>query len=303
MELRRTLEEVHALYQMEPELRDLYVEGYSDKFFFEWYLAKGGIRNVTVYPIELLDIPDSVLIKHSLPTRSNKARLIALSYECASSGAFSRVMCIADRDFDNSCSRVQRNSCLEFTDGTSLELYALQPLVFQKFVLVALGGLSISGHELLSECISILERVYTIRVANEDLKWGMSWIPFRSYTSIKGSSLTFRETDFIRAYLQKNGRWGDRDIFINKVDEVLRSFDHDPMRRIRGHDLSELLFVVLRKLRREKRFGSPETLESCLLATVEAHDLQAFSLFRKLSAFAHGNETVSEGEQSPSPYR
>ncbi|MBU1633336.1 hypothetical protein KJ762_02365, partial [bacterium] len=110
MELRRTLEEIHALYQVEPELRDLYVEGSSDKCFFDWYIESTGEANVTVYPIELIDIPDEILQKHSLPSGSNKARLIALSYEVASSPAAAGVMCIADRDYDDCCSLDHHNS-------------------------------------------------------------------------------------------------------------------------------------------------------------------------------------------------
>jgi len=286
MELRRTLEEIHALYQVEPELRDLYVEGASDKCFFDWYIEITGQQTTAVYPIDLIDIPDEILLKHSLPSGSNKARLIALSYEVAVSPAASGVMCIADRDYDDCCSRDHHNACLSHTDGNSIELYALNPAVFRKFLLVALGGFSITAEHLISQCIVVLEQIYAIRAANELLKWGMSWIPFRRHISIAGSSITFEASGFVRAYLQKNGRTQDKDIFSEAVEKVLQGLDADPMKRMRGHDLSELLFLIVSKIRKEKRFGNSDTLEGCLMATVETNDLEPHALFKRIRAFS-----------------
>ena len=37
-EIRRTLDELVARYVLEPDLRDIYVEGKTDKLFLEWFL-------------------------------------------------------------------------------------------------------------------------------------------------------------------------------------------------------------------------------------------------------------------------
>jgi len=101
-----------------------------------------------------------------------------------------------------------------------------------------------------------------------------------------GSSITFEAAGFIRAYLQKNVRTQDKDIFSAAVEKVFQGLDADPMKRMRGHDLSELLFLIVSKIRKEKRFGDPDTLESCLMATVEANDLEPHALFRSIRAFS-----------------
>ncbi len=296
MELRRTLEEVRTLYQMEPELRDLYVEGFVDQNFFHWYLERQGFDKVGVYPIQLIDVPSEILTRYSLPTGSNKSRLIALSHELATSPFSARVMCIVDRDFEGTTGHQHENACLHRTDGNSLELYALHPPVFQKFVLIALGGLSVPPKELLSQCIAALEKIYAIRGANERLGWGMSWISFRRYISIIGSSITLKVSAFIRAYLQKNDRWHAREEFTAAVQEMLGSLDEDPMKRIRGHDFSELLFAIVNTIRKEKQFGNPDTLESCMLATVEATDLDEHTLFRMIKQFADEENAGVSGE-------
>lgn len=290
MEQKRTLKELQVLYEFEPELRDLYVEGPTDANFFRWFLETCGVYEVTVYSIDVLDVPEDIVRKHSLSPGSAKGRLIALSCELASTAASDCVLCIADRDFDLNGS-IRTNVCLRWTDGNTLELYALRPTVFRKFLLVALGGITLSPEDLFNQCITVLERVYSMRIANEVLGWKMSWVPFKRYVKVSGASIEYRESNFIRAYLQKNVRWGDRECFIAKVDEIVASLDRDPMRRIRGHDLSELLYIVVNSLRREKKFGNAATLESCLLAVVESDELRTFSLFKEIEAFCCGQNS------------
>lgn len=285
MELKKTLEELRALYELEPEVRDLYVEGTSDAWFFRWYLTACGIESVGVYSVDVLDVPDALVARHSLPAGSNKARLVALSCELADTPASERVICIADRDYDGYHGAVRTNRCLRWTDGNCLELYALSPSVFAKFTHVALGGFTFSADNLLNQCVAVLEQIYCMRAANEVLGWGMSWVPFGRYIDISGTSIELRIDALVRAYLQRNGRWVDREAFANKVDEIHNALEQDPKRRIRGHDLSELLYVVVNRVRREKRFGSPHTLESCLLASVETAELRTHDLFRDLEQF------------------
>lgn len=290
---QKKLKELHALYQLEPELRDIYVEGSSDVNFFRWYLNTCGIKGVDIYPVDDLDIPEDIVLRHSLPRGSNKWRLVALSYELANTPASDCVMCIADRDFD-AYGIHRTNSCLQWTDGNSLESYALRSTVFRKFLFVALDGFVLSPEDLFDQCVAVLERIYSIRTANEVLGWGMSWVSFKKYVNIVGISIGLLEDAFIKAYLQTNKRWGDRECFVAKVNEIADSLDHDPMRRIRGHDLSKLLYIVINKLCKEKKFGDFKTLESCLLATVEAEELRTYSLFREIEAFCDGrnsNET------------
>jgi len=281
---------------MEPKIRDLYVEGFVDENFFKWYLSRQGLETIGVYPVEIIDVPNEILLRHSLPIGSNKSRLIALSHELSICPFSTQVMCIVDRDFEETTADRHKNSCLHKTDGNSLELYALQQSVFHKFVFIALGGLSVPPQELLYQCTATLEKIYAIRAANECLGWNMSWVPFRRYISIAGSKITFRQEAFVRAYLQKNDRWNERDDFSSAVREILKSLDEDPMRRVRGHDLSELLFVVINKIRKEKQFGNPETLESCMLATVEVADLDQHSLFRMIKQFAEVSDAEASGE-------
>ncbi len=285
MDLKRTLEEVYTLYGLEPGLRDIFVEGTGDKFFFDWYLRRKEITNVSVYPIELIDISDEILAKYALPTASNRSRIIALSFELTNRLAVGhRVMCIADRDYEDYCPTCENNPYLFWTDGNSLEVYALTPTVMEKFLFVALAGFPLSVESFIRQVVGILEQVFAIRLANERLRWGMTWIPFEGYIEVSSANIRFKEKEFVRAYLSKNSKSSQRQHFEKTVGEIKSSLFPNAWRKIRGHDLASLILVIVRKLRRERQFGNVETLEGCLMTAIESNDLEGHSLFRSIDS-------------------
>ena len=287
MDQRRTLDEVNALYDLEPEVCDVYVEGNSDKCFVDWYLRKKGYRNVTVYPIEVIEIPEDVVTRNHLPTGSNRSRVIALSHELTKQHATKkRVMCIIDRDSDELAGGASVNPYLFTTDGNSLELYALAPEVIEKFLLVALAGFPIAADSLVRKLIEILERVYVIRQANEKMRLGMEWISLSGYIHFAGNQASFRELEFVRAYLQKNNQWQQREAFEAALESTRLALSGQATRRVRGHDLSELLHVIVRKFRKDRAFANPTALEGCLMASIESRDLESYPLFQALELHA-----------------
>src|SRR5882724_3058764 len=141
MDEKRTLEEVAAIYNLEPQLKDIFVEADSDRFFLEWFLDRKGVFAVTVYAIDLIDIPDEILRKYNLPSHSNRSRVVALSCELATRCLHSlKVLCVVDRDFEDYAPTVSGGAYLAFTDHNSIDLYAFTPEVITKFILVTLGG-------------------------------------------------------------------------------------------------------------------------------------------------------------------
>lgn len=283
MDQKRTVDEINTLYALEPDVCDVYVEGVTDKHFLDWYLRRKGLTNVTVYPIDVVDVSDVVLTTHSLPTGSNRAKVIALSCELERQQlAKRRVMCIVDRDSDDGIASHKTNPYLFATDGNSMDLYALTPAVVEKFLLVALAGFPITAGSLIPKMVRILETIFAIRQANERLELGMSWIPFCGYVRIDSFDLTLKEQEFIRAYLQKNNQWKQLEKFIAVKTKIQKELNPDLVKRVRGHDFAELLHVIVRKFRKERAFTNSAHLEGCLMTSVESRDLEAHPLFISL---------------------
>ena len=135
-EKRRRFEELVARYELEPSLRDIYVEGLTDKSLLEWFLEKCGIDNYAIYEIDTVEITAHELYNLGLNDNA-RSRVIALALklnnyfkECLPS-----VICVADRDFDYLLG-VSEFDCdlLLFTDYTSIEMYLFNPSIIQKFL-------------------------------------------------------------------------------------------------------------------------------------------------------------------------
>jgi hypothetical protein len=287
MDQRRTLDETIAVYALEPNIKDLFVEGTTDKALIDWFLKGNGVTDVRVYPIDLFEVPDSVLQKHGLPLGSNRSRVVALACELA--GAYPEtldVLCLADRDFEDYCPTCAKACYLLLTDCNSLDLYAFTASTLEKFSTVALGGLPISTSDLILNMDSILARLYAVRLANELLGWGMKWVPFSRYARMQGLRIVFDQTEFVRAYLQKNYRWDQRRRFLLSLREIEGSLSPELGRRSRSHDFAELLTIVVRTLSKERKFGNVETLEGCLMAALESSNLRELPFFKRILALA-----------------
>ena len=99
---RRNIDELIALYELEDELRDIYVEGASDKAFIGWLLESSGLKNTNIYAIEDINIEDEMLDKYKLPRGSNRSRVIAASMEITGDDSTHKnVLFVADRDFED----------------------------------------------------------------------------------------------------------------------------------------------------------------------------------------------------------
>mgnify|MGYP001373265796 CR=1 FL=1 len=77
---RRTINELLTRYDLEPELFDIYVEGYFDRDIIDACLYGKTDINIAIYVIDSIDVGIDVLDKYGL-TSGNKQRLIALSKE------------------------------------------------------------------------------------------------------------------------------------------------------------------------------------------------------------------------------
>jgi hypothetical protein len=119
-ERRRTLEELVTRYQLEPELRDVYVEGKTDKILLEWFLEQRGVKNFAVYEIDTVEIPAQKLFEYGL-NDNNRSRAIALALEIQNQlPELPHFTCIADKDFDWLFGKNYPCNSLLFSDYTSL---------------------------------------------------------------------------------------------------------------------------------------------------------------------------------------
>lgn len=295
--MKRNIEEIIATYKLEPGLKDVYVEGDDDKKLIEWFLLKQGIRDISIFTIDLIDIPDSLIDKYSdlqLNKGSNRDKLIAFSYELDKEiESELSILCIGDMDYDKCLDKEYSNKFFTYTDYQSSELYSFNRDVLEKFLRFVIKVYPQTAHELIMNMGEILQELFVIRAANELLEWGMVWLDYYKYISIEGDRIVFKENNYVRAYLSKNDRLSDIEKFRSATENVKSKLSSNKKFNIRGHDIACLLLCALRRFRsnygkgRRKfiaGFNNHVTCEGALRACIEVEQLESENLFRKITS-------------------
>lgn len=290
VDIKRQLDEIRVQYQLEPSLKDVYIEGTSDVNILRWFFEKKKKKNVFVYNIDSVEIPVEAYERAGLSTGSNRNKVIVLSEEL--SREFDkkkiRVKCIVDADLDRHLGNCRRNYILEYTDYTSTEMYFFNEAFLNKFINLVLHGFLLSPSDIISNWKRVLQRIFLIRLANESLGWGMKWFKpktFKGYITWNHGHVGFEEERFLRSYLTHNSRLRDIVKFKKAIKHFEKKLDPDPRNNIRGHDFTYLfLWAVKRHKGNRSGFKDIETFEGALCGCLELCFVEGESLFEKLSA-------------------
>jgi hypothetical protein len=282
---RKTIDELITRYILEPELRDLYVEGPGEKTSYSWFFRKFECKSVAIFEIDSVDIPDSLLANYKLQS-GNRDELIALAIE------FQRLLkddlrfllCVVDSDFDFLLGRTYCSRYLLYSEYTSTDLCFCSEETFEKFFMLGLRFIPCNISILLANFAKILQEIFLIRTANEKLGWCLEWIDFNRYCSIKDNLVVFNSNKFIESYLSKNNRLKDLEQFISVYDQLRRikvkTFKH----RIRGHDFFELLswYVSKQVGHRGRKYRDSEVVRTAIVSAVRPESLISTEPFKTL---------------------
>ncbi len=121
-EIIRKVSEVIAICSLEPELKNIFVEGLSDKLVIDNFLEDNSVSDCTVFEIGDIDFSDIP----NAPSRNNKDKVIFLSQMIEKeieTQASSHTLCIVDLDADWVLNKKRTSPYLSYTDYNSLELY------------------------------------------------------------------------------------------------------------------------------------------------------------------------------------
>jgi len=280
--VKRELDEVLALYKLEPSLKDIYVEGVNDARILRWFLSKNGQHDITVYDIQLVDIPKNLFEGAGLNPDCTRNHVILLSEKLSHGLAGGRrgIRCIADVDFDRHLGACRKNDVLQYTDYTCMEMYLFNEKTLERFVNFVLGDFPESVPALVKNLKHVLERLFLLRLANQKLEWSMTWVDIKDYTSYAKGKIGFDERRYVNSYLMRNGRSKAQKAFQKTIEELAAQLDSDSRHNIRGHDFTYLLFLSSRRhLGRRFVAKNWETFETLFCGFVEFDEIAREPLF------------------------
>ena len=284
---RRSIEELAALYQFEPSIRDVIVEGSDDAALIEWYLKNRCTNVFSIIEINAIDVPAQLFKIFNLAD-GNRGRIIALANyldETLNGKSRDCVTLVIDSDYDRIVGKSWRFEFLLTTDFTCFEMYLFSDGILDKLMSVVLGGATISAANALRTTASVLQRLWVYKVANHLLGLSMSWLSFTKNCKIVGDSIEFNDEDFIIRYLIANGKKRDKQKFRAKCEELTGKLAEDPRHGIDGHHLMELLRWYLRKhVRDTKPLKDLRAFERAYYGCLELSMLDQYTLFKTIAS-------------------
>ncbi|MBD2694962.1 DUF4435 domain-containing protein [Anabaena catenula] len=288
-EIRRTLDELVMRYELEPELRDIYVEGKTDKLFLEWFLNNRGIKNVSVYEIDTVDISAERLFKIELKD-NNRSRVIALAlFLDQFSETTPHIICIADKDFDWLFEIHYQCRLLFFTDYSCLEMYLFNEQVLNKLLFLSLRISQLKAENILKELSKVLEDLFLIRATRELLNIDTDMLDnFGKCCNWDKSKIQFQFD--LQTYIEKYSNkcsmsLGEKSIFIQTMEELRIKAEklEDARYKIHGHDFTDVLYLYIKDfLAREIKSYNSEIIARNLLGCVDPEALTQEEMFNNL---------------------
>lgn len=280
---KRTLDEVVAIYSLEHDINDIYVEGPTDKFILTNFCEYKKVdKNVIeIDDIDLRELQPKYL---DLNLMSNKDKLIALSRELSSYLPNTNVKCIVDRDFDGILYEISTNNNLLYTDFSCMESYILNEKQLKKLMEFGIKNFPHSAEKLISEISKILLAQFLMRMLNKHFDFNFKLPNIEKNISInkKTGVCSFDFSSYLETFINVNkvrDRKGEILTFIAKYEGFS---EKDIRHTMNGHDFINMLFLYINNVKNTVNFRI-ENFERTVYLSVQPHYLDEYPLFKAVA--------------------
>ncbi len=261
---RRTIDEIIARYTLEPTLEDIYVEGLFDKEVLDSALRNKSKSERVVYEIDTINVPPELLIAEGL-TDGNKQRVIALARALSALSGNCSYLCLVDRDLDHWFGELENTPRLRWSLFCSMELHYFGAEIINDLVVIASKSKISNLHVFVTSLGNVLTDLYSLRLADRFLAWGMKWSDVSSCLSTAGDKVLLDMEAYITRLLMANSRIKEREAFEADVKRWRAKLKGDYRMNIRGHDFIVILAWSIKKFRGLKEFASEDALQRLLI--------------------------------------
>ena len=275
---RYLLDEALTLYEFEPTLRDVYVEGKADVGFFIWYLGECGIE-ADVYAIDdrlYVTAAEVGPIAVDINARG-RAITFAVHSERRLGKSQRSVTVVVDADASQAVGPVPiESSCLLCTDDGALECYTLQTRPFGKFLKVCLHE-DVDPGLVLKAILPALGDIFAVRML-------LHGFGVRIIEDIAGVCVLSEDESCadIRELILRSMSSVRREEWPCPIDD-LEGFAKDYRAMVsksshvgRGHDIAPLVAAYFGT---SGRLARRDVLEAALLGCLERKDVDDAPLF------------------------
>lgn len=257
---RWTINELRARYELEPTIRDVFVEGKFDQEILSSCLRNAKQHDRIVYEIDNIEVPNDLVFNHGL-TLGNKQRVIILARELALLPADCEYRCIVDRDLDHWFGILETTPRLIWLKYCSIELYFFSEDIL-KDLLINMAKSKISNwHEYFNSLINVLSDLYALHLTDHELNWSLKWLSVDKSLIRSRNSIDFDLLDFVKRLLLKNGKSKYQEQFTKHFSKWRKKLHGDHRCYMRGHDFVSLLSWTIANFNGVKDMSSAVIIE------------------------------------------
>lgn len=255
---KRSFDEAVAIAKLEPGLKNIYVEGVSDRFLIKNFFDYHKICDVTVFNIDSIDFSeyyDKIGQELAYPYRSsNKQRVVLLAHtiEKETHDNENRTLCIIDVDWDYVLNKVYTGRYLSYTDYNSMEMYLFDRDIVKKYLQEGHRIADVKEKNLLNSLSVLCRQVFHIHCLLHER--GKQMLDNdKSFSFDKKTQTCSIDLDtYFDAVLNKNNLMANKaDIKREFSERMAKPFD-DVRNEIRGHDFVYYLFLCAKKMKTKK---------------------------------------------------
>ncbi|EMY3477542.1 DUF4435 domain-containing protein [Flavobacterium psychrophilum] len=280
LDFKRKLDELIAIYTLEEELLDIYVEGPTDRFIFENFCEYKELDK-SIIEIDTIDLSETQELFPDLNLKSNKDKLIALSRILEQNKIKSKITCIIDRDFDGILFPLEENDFLTYTDFSCAESYIFCKKHIEKLTKVGLKNFPHKTDIIISEVSKVLLGLFILRMINKkfDLNFKFPKIENNMPTNKVTGICDFNFQQYLDIYINTNKLINQKTEILDFVKLITTQLNSDYRFNMNGHDFIEVLFNYVNKIKNTPNFKL-DNFENALMLSVQPNYLEDYELFK-----------------------
>lgn len=290
-EITRTFDEVLARYEYEPGLKDLFVEGLSDKYLIEDFLTANEVYDISVFEIDSVDFEEvykgmeQAEAKTLKDNNKNRVSYLSQAIDRQYGEKELKVLFVIDVDEDYTFGIDLRNSVTAYTDYNSMDMYLFSENTIGDFLKKALRiRRQYNVVEIMNSLAKVCRQLYFVNFLR--LKHSPEAPRLdndRDFHSNKSFELILDFDSYWNKSLQKFNLFGMKDALKAEFDELYAKDRLDVRLEMKGHDFVKCFYLALSKAGKKPDM-SQDIFANVLWQYVDKKNLAQQSLFQRILA-------------------
>jgi len=280
---RKTIDELLILYKLEKNIKDIYVEGESDKYFLEWHLEQIGIIKPDIYTIDNIHIPSQALLEKGFEN-NNRDRIILLISYLNNGNCLGKYKGIIDRDILCLIREFSNIENIFTTDYSCFEMYAYNIDVMTKINDVGFS------HKINDNLIPFINKMLkfssSIRIFEKRTNISIRKMEFDKYIEYKNKSFEFKEEKYLEAFYNSRNINISYDSFLEMIFSISDELSEKDVKEYsNGHDFIAILKCTLKESKVINSHITDDIIRAMIMVAIDTKYLMTCDLFKMLIKF------------------